>query len=434
MAGQPSSFGKRKEPHTLIIAHGERVRHFTIRPWLAGLLTSTVITLSLGYLGATSYLMLRDTVLSTSAERQTRIQQAYEERIATLRVQLDRITSRQMLDQQLIETRVAELAERQSRLSQQQSQLLPVVERAQREIGGNLPLHVPVPAKRQEETPPKMTGSIQHMEKPITAAMAGLSPFASWTTRTGDAPTSTTMADAASSAANLLVSIEQSLKTVENRQLTHIAQLTDAALHNADAISDVLEAAGLPGKPAFRQADSVDSHMGGPLIPVKSTTSFNDRLQELDKALQTLSQIRQETHRLPLAHPVPGQKVTSLFGVRRDPLIGASAFHSGMDFRASIGTNAKASASGTIVSAGWNGGYGRMVEIDHGNGLSSRYAHLSHITVSVGQTVKAGELVGYTGNSGRSTGPHLHYEILRNGQALNPIRFLKAGKAVQQYL
>jgi murein DD-endopeptidase MepM/ murein hydrolase activator NlpD len=105
-----------------------------------------------------------------------------------------------------------------------------------------------------------------------------------------------------------------------------------------------------------------------------------------------------------------------------------------MDFRAPIGMPARVTAPGVVVKAGWNGGYGRMVEVDHGQGFTTRYGHLSKILVSVGQKLKAGDVIGQTGSSGRSTGPHLHYEVRRNGEAVNPLRFLAVGKKVEKYL
>src|SRR5262249_42700654 len=122
------------------------------------------------------------------------------------------------------------------------------------------------------------------------------------------------------------------------------------------------------------------------------------------------------------------------FGVRHDPLIGIPAMHAGLDFRAPSGSPALATAPGTVVTAGWNGGYGRMVEIDHGNGFSTRYAHLSKIHVKVGQKVATGDTVGDVGSTGRSTGPHLHYEIRRNGDIVDPVGFLKAGSKLKQLL
>jgi murein DD-endopeptidase MepM/ murein hydrolase activator NlpD len=120
--------------------------------------------------------------------------------------------------------------------------------------------------------------------------------------------------------------------------------------------------------------------------------------------------------------------------VRTDPLIGTPALHSGMDFRAPIGSQIKATASGIVRKAGWNGGYGRMVEIDHGNGLATRFAHMSKILVSEGEQIKAGDVVGLVGSSGRSTGPHLHYEIRKYGAAIDPLRFIKAGKQIDRYM
>jgi murein DD-endopeptidase MepM/ murein hydrolase activator NlpD len=113
--------------------------------------------------------------------------------------------------------------------------------------------------------------------------------------------------------------------------------------------------------------------------------------------------------------------------VRLDPFLSRPAMHTGIDFRGDSGEAIRVTASGKVVSAGWSGGYGRMVEVDHGNGLSTRYGHLSEIDVQVGQAVKAGQTVGRMGSTGRSTGPHLHYETRIDGEAVNPQKFLHAG-------
>src|SRR3954469_8700900 len=134
-SGRLPVFGRRKEPHTVIIAHGDHIRHFTIRPWLAALGGSALLAIPLGYLLATSYLVLRDDLIGASTARQARIQQAYEDRISALRAQVDRITSRQLLDQQLMETKVSELIARQSQLSQRHGRLGPLLERAENEVG-----------------------------------------------------------------------------------------------------------------------------------------------------------------------------------------------------------------------------------------------------------------------------------------------------------
>ena len=108
--------------------------------------------------------------------------------------------------------------------------------------------------------------------------------------------------------------------------------------------------------------------------------------------------------------------------------------HTGLDFRAASGDPVRATANGKVVSSGWAGGYGRMVEIDHGNGLSTRYGHLSEIGVKVGDPIKIGQVIGAVGSTGRSTGPHLHYETRIDGEAVDPQKFLRAGVQAERGL
>jgi murein DD-endopeptidase MepM/ murein hydrolase activator NlpD len=174
--------------------------------------------------------------------------------------------------------------------------------------------------------------------------------------------------------------------------------------------------------------------IGGPLVPIDNPAQFETKVKELDEAIDLLDRMKPEARRLPIANPSPGHSVSSTFGVRKDPLLGTPAMHAGIDFRAPMGSDARVTAAGTVISAGWNRGYWRMVEVRHAGGFSTRYGHLSKILVKEGQQLSAGDVVGKVGSSGRSTGPHLHYEVRRNGDALNPVRFLKAGKKVNQYL
>lgn len=120
------------------------------------------------------------------------------------------------------------------------------------------------------------------------------------------------------------------------------------------------------------------------------------------------------------ARPVNG-RLTSRFGVRRHPLLGFSRMHRGVDFAAAYGAPVVAASSGRVTGADWAGGYGRQVRIAHGAGLSSSYSHLSRFAVAAGRFVRAGEVIGYAGSSGLSTGPHVHYEVRRNGQAIDPL-------------
>jgi murein DD-endopeptidase MepM/ murein hydrolase activator NlpD len=128
---------------------------------------------------------------------------------------------------------------------------------------------------------------------------------------------------------------------------------------------------------------------------------------------------------LPSIVPVEGGWYSSNFGWRIDPFNGVRAFHEGMDFMAETGTQARAAAGGVVAFADFHPQYGNMIEIDHGNSLITRYAHLSKRLVKVGDVVLSGGIIGQVGSTGRATGPHLHFEVRQNGAPLNPVRFLR---------
>jgi murein DD-endopeptidase MepM/ murein hydrolase activator NlpD len=410
-APQSAFSGRNKEPHTIIIARGDSLRHFTVRPWIAALLGCGLAVVSVGYLLATTYLVLRDDLIGATVAGQARMQQAYEDRISALRTQVDRITSRQMLDQQLVEKRVSELIERQAALTERQTVLTPILERA----GG-----APLPQAKTSAQKKADLGTVAPEQSGFKASQIA----ALWKTRTESLDkTPAEQADLA------FLTITKSLRSIEADQLQRLQTLADDAFKTAGTISQALASAGLEIDVDYGKSD-----VGGPLIPLNKSEVFDTRVRELDAALRMLDNVKDKARSLPISNPAPGRPVSSSFGVRRDPIIGSAALHSGMDFRTGMGAAVRATASGKVVSAGWNGGYGRMVEVDHGNGFTTRYAHMSEIDVSAGDRIARGAVVGKSGSSGRSTGPHLHYEVRRNGTALDPLRFIKAGKEVQSYL
>jgi len=424
-ASQSAIFGKRKEPHTVIIARGDEIRHFQVRPWLVAAAGSAFAAMAVGYLLATTYLVLRDDLIDATTARQARLQQAYEDRISALRAQVDRITSRQMLDQQLMETKVGELIERQTQLTERHGRLAPIADRfgADAALPASAPLPPDKPASGSTAGPDLRAMLDSTVSSQQALASATGTPFSFWSTRNSSAQGESS----ADRADRLFVAINQSLRTIESEQISRINTLAADAYQTADAISNALEDAGL-------EVDDGKEGIGGPLVPIDNPALFDTKVKELDEALDLLDRMKSEARRLPIANPSPGHSVSSTFGVRKDPLLGMPAMHSGMDFRAPMGSEARVTAAGTVVSAGWNGGYGRMVEVQHAGGFTTRYGHLSKILVKKGQELALGDIVGKVGSSGRSTGPHLHYEVRRNGDALNPVRFLKAGKKVSQYL
>lgn len=180
---------------------------------------------------------------------------------------------------------------------------------------------------------------------------------------------------------------------------------------------------------------------GGPLVRPSSPLSAIELQREIDRlgeiveqrgdeltALESqLMERRIKSTLLPTIVPIDADHVGSTFGRRIDPIAGVGAMHEGMDFVADSGTKVVASAGGVVVVAEVHPQYGKMVEIDHGNDFSSRYAHLSKIDVKAGQIVRRGQPIGASGNTGRSTGPHLHFEVRFKGVAQNPARFLQQG-------
>lgn len=178
---------------------------------------------------------------------------------------------------------------------------------------------------------------------------------------------------------------------------------------------------------------------GGPLIELSQPIGTGDLDEQIEKLIlavehrtdflaaveSSLIEKRSSASRMPTALPVRANFNSSAFGWRIDPFTGLRAMHEGVDFSARVGTPIAAAAGGVVVSAMVHPQYGNLVEIDHGNGYTTRYAHCSQIVVTQGQVVKRGQQVATVGDTGRSTGPHLHFEVRYRGAALNPTQFLK---------
>jgi murein DD-endopeptidase MepM/ murein hydrolase activator NlpD len=182
--------------------------------------------------------------------------------------------------------------------------------------------------------------------------------------------------------------------------------------------------------------------LGGPLIESKDPRAlaavldvdegFANRIQHAAADLSEARALTDAAGALPFARPTDGTSQSSNFGVRIDPFTGHPAFHSGMDFAGGMMTPVHATAPGIVSFTGVRSGYGNTIEIDHGRGFKTRYAHLAKIAVHVGDRVTVGSRLGGMGSTGRSTGPHLHYEVWVNGRAQNPDRYVRAGAYVLQ--
>ncbi|MEM6490561.1 MAG: M23 family metallopeptidase, partial [Pseudomonadota bacterium] len=173
---------------------------------------------------------------------------------------------------------------------------------------------------------------------------------------------------------------------------------------------------------------------GGPYFVAASQLGLSDAFEtaatDAADAISRWEALRDVLRLLPLESPMDQYRVTSGFGRRTDPINGRPAMHYGLDLAHAMSAPILATSPGKVVFSGWKGNYGRFVEIDHGAGVRTRYGHLHKILVRRGETVDFRQKIGTLGNSGRSTGPHLHYEITVDGRPLNPQKFIAAGRYV----
>ncbi|WP_240504363.1 peptidoglycan DD-metalloendopeptidase family protein [Tsuneonella mangrovi] len=245
-----------------------------------------------------------------------------------------------------------------------------------------------------------------------------------------------TVTDSSSEAAKTVSKVSASipeagaLARIEARQLAFVERLTRYADMRANRAADAIRKLGLDPKAMVRAEQHMA--MGGPLeaLSTSSDGSIDPRFERLGLSLARMEALERGLQGIPQVLPASVEMVTSSYGVRRDPFTGRPAFHPGLDFRGPRGAPIYAAAKGKVIFVGQIRGYGNIVEISHGNGLVTRYAHMSKFHAHVGERVKAGEVIGAIGSTGRSTGPHLHFEVRINGRAVNPRPFLETAPDV----
>lgn len=220
-------------------------------------------------------------------------------------------------------------------------------------------------------------------------------------------------------------------------QMQLLALLEEKADAERENLKNIMAATGVPVEALMTPAkiSNIAMAQGGPFIDLANVngqpSKFFQHANRAAAAIDELEAMQAAIDYVPLSSPLTvSRRFTSGFGIRRDPINGRHSSHHGIDFAAAWASPVTATAAGVVKSAGTRSGWGRMVEIDHGNGFVTRYAHMSRITVKAGQKIELHDKVGELGSSGRSTGPHVHYEILFKGKPLNPRRFIEAGRYV----
>jgi murein DD-endopeptidase MepM/ murein hydrolase activator NlpD len=383
-----------------LVHGGRQVRIGPVAFWIC---TGTLVIMAGWTLITATYFAFQDDVLTRLIARQAQMQFAYEDRIADMRTQVDRITSRQMLDQEQVEQKLDLITRKQAVLESRAATLSTFAD-------------------------PTTTGSIRPSvrESGATAKPSPIGDGASLQPRGFSAIIARVTGKTQSGGLTAkLARLQESLDNVETRQSASLDAIETGFNSKAKRMRSTLAELGIDAGKVPADA------MGGPFVPLRTipnANSFEKHLRRISIARAQVEQLNRTVQRVPLRQPLPGElDLSSGFGVRVDPFFRRPAVHTGLDIRGDSGDPVRATATGTVTHAGWQGGYGKLVEIDHGAGLVTRYGHLSEIEVHVGQRIRLGQVVGRIGSTGRSTGPHLHYETRVGGDAVDPHKFLRAG-------
>ena len=443
-------------------ARGDAIRTVAVRPLVLWSLAAFA-ALTLVWAGLTTvYLVFHDDMLAALAAREAEQQYAYEDRIAEARADLDRVAGRQLLDQSSFEGKLHELLSRQARLEQRGAIVAALADQTTRSLAAAEP-----PAHASSVAGAKPAGSAlsaigaasplaptDSVIGPAARAFAPVAPIAP-TIAAGpqkprpidDPRAQPTLGPQAAAergvgadllaaadnpdldAAARLSLISVSLDRTERRQATAVGEIAADARAGAAKLSAVVTRAGLAADTLV--APAAKGGVGGPFIPLSvdpAAPAFDKALASAARDVAAADRLSRLLPILPVRAPLIGEAaVSSPFGYRTDPFLGRPELHPGVDLVQDYGSEIHATAGGRVTHAGPMGGYGDMVEIDHGNGLVTRYGHMSEILVAEGQEVTAGALLGRLGSTGRSTGPHLHYEVRVDGEPVDPERFLAAG-------
>src|SRR5262245_46789993 len=415
----PRGSAVRRRPLALDYTLGHAGRQVRLGPIAFWTVVGTLVIMAVWSVLTATYFAFRDDLLTRLIARQADMQYAYEDRIAELRGQVDRLTSRQLLDQEQFEQKLDQLMRRQATLESRAATLGGVADPTP--TGAIKP---PARTSATETAPPKpspINDTVILMPPPDREARLESRALP---TEAGRVTASKTGGDIEAALARL----QDSLDRVETRQAQALNGLEEGYDATARRMRKVLAELGVD---VAKMPAPAPNATGGPFVPVPMRGSdagaFERQLYRINLSRSHVDHLNRALIHVPVRKPLAGElEFSSGFGVRMDPFIRSLAMHTGLDMRASTGEPVRATAAGKVVFTGWSGGYGKMVEVDHGNGLSTRYGHLSAIDVSEGQSVRVGQVIGKVGSTGRSTGPHLHYETRVDGDAVDPQKFLRA--------
>lgn len=443
------------ERQIYIRSHGH-VQFISLSP-----LTQTFFaTIALAFVGwiafASVNVVFKEQIIASKDRRYVKMQGAYEERMAQLQSAYDALNGQLVITEERFMATTMQLEDKHRQLAALMSQRQTASSRLE-----TMRRHFAATTggKTEGERGNKVLMRVErHSEGPDFAdtttgprQMAGTDRFIIDTAENTGGPIDlagltelTGMAGLAGNEADgngTVAQIDTRLAQIDRAQLTlinNIEEVTDRRVRELKSIIGMTKVID-PETLIERRGKAKGAAQGGPFISLADhealaggagDSGFGKQLYRVSQNLRTLADLEETIAQMPLAEPLVSYRKTSSYGSRRDPFNGRMAFHSGEDLAAPYGERVYAPGAGTVSFAGWRGGYGRIVEIDHGNGFRTRYGHLGRMDVKTGQKVAFREIIGRVGSSGRSSGPHLHYEVWFDGIVRNPSKFIEAGHYV----
>ncbi|WP_270730740.1 M23 family metallopeptidase [Shimia sp. Alg240-R146] len=380
---------------------------------------------------ATAILLMDSIGSGNFREQARRDQQTYELRLNALSDERDARTDEALAAQQRFNAALDQISEMQSQL------LASEIRRQELETGVDVIQSTLRRTMQERDVARAEAKALDQANTEIASAAIGASPMGNEMLDV----ISTALADTAAERDQVIrdaqtalsmadeMRLELALMDEKNDQI--FRQLEDAMTISVEPLKKMFTSAGLSTDSLMEEVRRGYSGQGGPLMPLSFSTKGGEltaetlRANRLIDQLDQLNMYRIAAETAPFANPLQSAfRYTSGFGMRWGRM------HKGTDFAAPYGTPIHVTADGVVSHAGWLSGYGRLIKVKHANGVETRYAHLAKIRVKEGQRVSRGTVIGDMGNSGRSTGTHLHYEVRVNGRAVNPMTFIKAGQNV----
>ena len=409
-----------RERQVYVRSRGQ-VQFVTVKPYMLVFGLFVILTSFFWLAFASINVTFKDELIAVKERRLYQSKLDNEDRISELRKQIDKLNAKLLLDQNgylqqvdKVHREYKTLVERHDRLSGFFRQ-------------GWMPVKSVLPPNSKQQQLQKPNGK-QNFAPKRTSKTTGKSSFNELTFGQKYA----SVFRHKKSVTEPLKDLRTEMANFDTMQAKLLDQVGAYANVQANKTRKIYKRLGLNPSRVLKNAKvaSADS-IGGPFIAAKSGLIGPKKVSKaMKKAIAALNKnqaLHLQSKRLPLAMPVGNiTRFTSRFGLRRDPMRRVAAMHTGVDIKAPYRARIKSPAAGLVVYSGWGGGYGRLVKIKHANGIETRYAHMAKILVKKGQFVKAGQSIGLLGNSGRSTGAHLHYETRVNGRPINPARFWKA--------